>query len=351
MCTLLLVEDDADYAEALEVYLSAEGFEVASARSARQAIDLAARLRPELMLIDWMLHDDCDGIRVIEALRAIEYLPRTVMMSGLAGDDLRAEACRLGVFEVVHKPLPSESLLQLLAQARESERQTLQSPIAVLEVSHTDELLYVNSRAAQLLSRVGTRAGPARFSDLFAPEVLPDLQAAETRWVAAAPLSSSRINWHIRAQSPRISGSRLVVILDANDPHYSQEELIRLVLGHRPTARLIDGRVLVVDASAASRQLAQSMLRSAGIDCCTACEKTRALRILEQDPGIRVAVVDHDLSAADVNRLFETARQNRDDFVVIRATAPGGESEGEIGREPLLTKPWTVTELLAALDL
>lgn len=352
MCTLLLVEDDLDLAEAIQIFLSAEGFEVISTGSARQAIDVAARLRPELMLIDWMLRDGVDGIRIIEAMRAIECMPKTIMMTGLVCDDLLVDAREMGVIDVVTKPVANEKLFDVLEAARKKEKPISAGSFSVLEVGPAGELLHVNNRATQMFARASLHhKAPRCIADLFATEVLPDLQAAENRWVAAPPSGRSPVNWHIRAQSPRVTGSRLLIVLEANEPHYRQQELIRLILGYKPAAPAIEGRVLIVDPSESWRRLAHSMLTSAGVGCCTAENQSRALRLMEQDPGIRVVIVDLDGLAEGVARFVDEARQRRDGLTFVGAVAKAGEDHSAWGVHLALTKPWTLTALTEALEV
>ncbi|MEP6909902.1 MAG: response regulator [Actinomycetota bacterium] len=56
--TVLLVEDEASITEPLAESLEREGFETKIAQTAAEALDLAARFQPDLVLLDVMLPTD-----------------------------------------------------------------------------------------------------------------------------------------------------------------------------------------------------------------------------------------------------------------------------------------------------
>lgn len=52
---ILIVEDDADLRESVAQTLAGEGYDVATARNGREALELIARTRPDLILLDLMM--------------------------------------------------------------------------------------------------------------------------------------------------------------------------------------------------------------------------------------------------------------------------------------------------------
>lgn len=79
--TVLIVDDHEDYRRSACKLLEAEGFTVVGeAADGAAAIEAAARLRPELVLLDVQLHD-IDGLRVAERLAATRDPPSVVLIS------------------------------------------------------------------------------------------------------------------------------------------------------------------------------------------------------------------------------------------------------------------------------
>jgi len=80
--TLLVVEDEIPILRFLRTSLQASGFGVLEARDGRLAIELAAKRKPDVILLDLGL-PDMDGIALIRALRASADPPPIIVASGL----------------------------------------------------------------------------------------------------------------------------------------------------------------------------------------------------------------------------------------------------------------------------
>jgi DNA-binding response OmpR family regulator len=85
--TLLIVEDDADLLEVLRLTFTHEGYRVVLAKDGVQALDLAQRHDPDLVILDLML-PKLDGIEVCRRLReepAFKRLP--ILMLTAKGEE------------------------------------------------------------------------------------------------------------------------------------------------------------------------------------------------------------------------------------------------------------------------
>jgi CheY-like chemotaxis protein len=67
--TILLVDDDADFAEAITAVLEAAGFRVLRAPDGRQALKLAKIERPDLVLMDIIMSERTEGFFAIQEFR------------------------------------------------------------------------------------------------------------------------------------------------------------------------------------------------------------------------------------------------------------------------------------------
>ena len=76
---LLLVEDDPDLLEVLRLTLQREGYETVEARDGEEALRLARRHAPDLVVLDVML-PKLDGIEVCRQLRADRSLQHLVVL-------------------------------------------------------------------------------------------------------------------------------------------------------------------------------------------------------------------------------------------------------------------------------
>ena len=105
---LLVVDDDPPMLKVLGVGLRAFDFTVLTAPDAGTALDLAARVSPEAVLLDLGL-PDLDGLDVLRSLRAWSAVP-VLVMSGRRGIASRVAALDAGADDYVTKPFAIEEL-------------------------------------------------------------------------------------------------------------------------------------------------------------------------------------------------------------------------------------------------
>ena len=110
MARLLIVEDEEAAAEALAALLELDGFEVTRAPNGKRAIEMLARVRPELIITDYMM-PVMDGIEMAKSIRATPAYADVpiVMTSGVTESALTAQMSLLSAF--LRKPFRVEALL------------------------------------------------------------------------------------------------------------------------------------------------------------------------------------------------------------------------------------------------
>lgn len=109
---LLVVDDDRDAADSLAILLARRGFEVERAYGAAQALEVAARMQPSVVLTDLQLGTE-DGAALARALRASGLAPlRILAISGRGALEAGVEP---GLFDgFARKPVDPDALLGLL---------------------------------------------------------------------------------------------------------------------------------------------------------------------------------------------------------------------------------------------
>ena len=69
MTRILIVDDDPDMVEAGRIVLEAKGYEVVSAANASQGLSALEESKPDLMILDVMMEEPDDGIRMARRVR------------------------------------------------------------------------------------------------------------------------------------------------------------------------------------------------------------------------------------------------------------------------------------------
>lgn len=117
MSTVLVVEDESSFVEALEVALTAEGFDVDAAPDGRSALDLFSARRHDVVLLDLML-PGIQGLDVLRAIRAESAVPVIVVSAKDSEADV-VTALELGADDYLTKPY---SVRELVARIRAATR-------------------------------------------------------------------------------------------------------------------------------------------------------------------------------------------------------------------------------------
>ena len=114
---ILLVEDFEDGRIALSKLLQVEGYTVLEATDGAQAIEIAIRERPDLVLMDLSLPvvDGLTATRKIRETPGLEAIP-IIALSGYDPAELGSDAQFSGISDYLTKPVDFDLLLDMLSR-------------------------------------------------------------------------------------------------------------------------------------------------------------------------------------------------------------------------------------------
>jgi two-component system, OmpR family, KDP operon response regulator KdpE len=116
---VLVVDDEPQILRALRINLRVRNYEVHVAATGAEALEVAGRYPPDLVILDLGL-PDLDGVEVIQGLRGWTKAP-IIVLSGRADSLDKVEALDAGADDYVTKPFGVE---ELLARMRAAVRRT-----------------------------------------------------------------------------------------------------------------------------------------------------------------------------------------------------------------------------------
>jgi Na+/proline symporter/signal transduction histidine kinase/ActR/RegA family two-component response regulator len=111
---VLVVDNDPDMLASLDTLLSDWGFRVATASGADEALNIAERFRPQLMVLDYHL-DVGTGLDALERLRDTGHAGPVVLISADHAAELRQAARQAGC-ELLHKPIRPLAMRSLMTR-------------------------------------------------------------------------------------------------------------------------------------------------------------------------------------------------------------------------------------------
>ena len=119
MTRVLVVDDEPQILRALRINLRVREYEVHLAATGAEALQMASRYPPDLVILDLGL-PDLDGVEVIQGLRGWTKAP-IIVLSGRADSTDKVEALDAGADDYITKPFGVE---ELLARMRAAVRRT-----------------------------------------------------------------------------------------------------------------------------------------------------------------------------------------------------------------------------------
>jgi DNA-binding response OmpR family regulator len=209
---VLIVDDEAIVRDVLTRYLEQEGFRVDSAADGEEALELATRSRPDVVLLDLML-PKVDGLEVFRRIRAHDDIP--VVMITARGDEVdRVVGLELGADDYVAKPFsPREVVARIRAVLRRSERASHDSAPLVIgtleidrdrrEVRRDAAPMHLTRKEYDLLELLASHPG----------RTFTRIELLERVWDFAWDGDSSTVTVHIRRLREKIED-------DASDPRH-----------------------------------------------------------------------------------------------------------------------------------
>jgi two-component system KDP operon response regulator KdpE len=128
---VLVIDDEPQIVQALTMNLRARRYQVRSAASGAEALQVAAEFPPDVVLLDLGL-PDMDGVEVIHGLRSESSAP-IIVLSGRTGGSDKVGALDAGADDYVTKPFGMDELMaRIRAVARRAAQdQPTETPVRI----------------------------------------------------------------------------------------------------------------------------------------------------------------------------------------------------------------------------
>ena len=151
--TILLIDDDDSLRRVTEYNLSEAGFDVTSAASGKEALELYSKIQPDLVITDVKL-GDMDGLEVLAAIKRISPETPVIVITAFGSIEMAVKAMHEGAFNFITKPFDRKTLRLACSKALElsalrSQKRQLADEIDRL--TGTTGMETANSAMAELL--------------------------------------------------------------------------------------------------------------------------------------------------------------------------------------------------------
>jgi two-component system, NtrC family, response regulator HydG len=169
---ILVVDDEPTIRHVLRALLTDAGFEVRTAGESREALEAAAELSPDLVLLDLRLGDQ-NGIDLLDPLHGVAGArPLIVLMTAHGTIRSAVEAMKKGAYDYITKPFDNEELQVIISRALEHRRlhDRVGALESQLEVQFRPENVVAQSSAMEAVFQTVRRIAPVDTTVLVAGE-------------------------------------------------------------------------------------------------------------------------------------------------------------------------------------
>jgi len=181
---VLVVEDDSKIARIVRVYLEQAGYKVTVAEKGRDAVDLASRDLPIVVILDLML-PDISGDKVLQEIKTFGDIP-VIMLTAKSAPEERIAGFALGADDYIVKPFnPREMVYRVKAVLKRMSTQG--SPEALSRMSFNKRSFCIDGQKYEVTkSGVPLDLTPGEFRILVALASAPHCVMTREKLIESA---------------------------------------------------------------------------------------------------------------------------------------------------------------------
>jgi two-component system response regulator HydG len=168
---LLIVDDELSVRDSLGKWFREEGYEIATAESASDALTRMAENKWDVALLDIKMRGT-DGIELQRRLHELDPDLIVIMMTGYASVETAVTALKNGAYDYVSKPLDPDEIAHLVKNAlahHRAEKENVRLRETVAEATSPGELVGKSAAMRKVAEAIGT-VGPTDANVLITGE-------------------------------------------------------------------------------------------------------------------------------------------------------------------------------------
>ncbi len=250
MKKILIIEDEATITQLIRLYLEQANYQVLTASDGVAGLELHARERPDLVILDLML-PVMDGMEVCRRIRAWANTP-ILMLTARQGEEDRIAGLELGADDYLVKPFsPREVVSRVKAILRRSSRvidlhsEQANAPLEAVGVGHGETTAILPARDGKQATASGIPGKDARITGNTAEEIRFDSLRINI------PARRVEVNGQVATLTAK-EFDLLVTLASAPERVFNRETLLEQIWGY---TFLGDGRTVDVHIGTLRKKL------------------------------------------------------------------------------------------------
>ncbi|BBD07346.1 response regulator [Desulfovibrio ferrophilus] len=118
MSKILVIDDEKPTLSMFQLFLGAYGFEVLTAQSGEEGLEVFIDQKPPIVLTDIKM-PGMDGLQVLKRIKEIDPLTEVIVITGHGDMDIAIKALNLNATDFINKPIQKNDLDTALRRAKE----------------------------------------------------------------------------------------------------------------------------------------------------------------------------------------------------------------------------------------
>ncbi|MBU1002962.1 MAG: response regulator [Proteobacteria bacterium] len=118
MSKILVIDDEKPTLSMFKLFLGAYGFEVLTAGSGEEGLEVFIAQKPSIVLTDIKM-PGMDGLQVLKRIKEIDPLTEVIVITGHGDMDIAIKALNLNATDFINKPIQKNDLDTALRRAKE----------------------------------------------------------------------------------------------------------------------------------------------------------------------------------------------------------------------------------------
>jgi len=156
--TILIVDDEESIRKSLKDILGDDGYEVVTAASGREALDILAEAQPSLALLDIAM-PEMDGIETLRRFKEARPDMQVVMITGHGTIETAVQTTKMGAYDFIQKPLSLERVTLSVKNGLEEYRLRQENETLRKSIERRYEIVGESSAIRSLKQQIAL-AGP-----------------------------------------------------------------------------------------------------------------------------------------------------------------------------------------------
>jgi two-component system nitrogen regulation response regulator NtrX len=156
--TILIVDDEESVRKSLADVMRDEGYEVVTAASGREGIDILAEAQPSIVLLDIAM-PDMDGIETLRRFRELRPDLPVIMVTGHGTIETAVKTTKMGAYDFIQKPPELQHLNLVVKHGLEESRLREENESLKKSIERKNEIVGESEKILMLRQQISL-AGP-----------------------------------------------------------------------------------------------------------------------------------------------------------------------------------------------